>query len=158
MPYDLTLSREIAASPATVWRCLTEPELLKQWFAPRPVTITKLELDPTPGGIWLLAMDIPEMGVMEEPAGCVLIAEPEKRIAWTSALGPGFRPNAVKTGEMDFPLTAIMEIEATATGCRYTATALHASEADMKKHEAMGFHDGWGQVADQLKEMAEAGL
>ena len=31
--------------------------------------------------------------------------------------------------------------------------ALHWNEETMKEHEAMGFHEGWGQCADQLAEL-----
>jgi len=33
---ELTISHAIAAPPYAVWRCWTEPELIKRWFAPRP--------------------------------------------------------------------------------------------------------------------------
>ena len=36
--HELTLTRLIAAPRAAVWRCWTEPELIKQWFTPRPWT------------------------------------------------------------------------------------------------------------------------
>lgn len=154
MTYDLTLSRDIKASPQTVWRCLTEPELLRQWFAPKPVTVTKIVVEPFPGGTFKLAMEVPDHGLMDEDPGCILLAEPERKIVWTNALGPGFRPNQIGTGEFDFPMTAVMEIEPTADGCRYTATALHSTEKGMKAHEKMGFHEGWGTTADQLAELA----
>ena len=32
----LTLERTLAAPRAAVWRCWTDPELLKQWFCPKP--------------------------------------------------------------------------------------------------------------------------
>jgi uncharacterized protein YndB with AHSA1/START domain len=32
---------------------------------------------------------------------------------------------------------------------------MHKSHADRKMHEAMGFHDGWGIVADQLATLVE---
>jgi uncharacterized protein YndB with AHSA1/START domain len=37
-------------------------------------------------------------------------------------------------------------------GTNYTAIAIHRDEDARKKHEAMGFHEGWGQVYDQLIE------
>ena len=33
---DLELDRETDVAPELVWRAWTEPELLKQWFTPRP--------------------------------------------------------------------------------------------------------------------------
>jgi uncharacterized protein YndB with AHSA1/START domain len=33
---------------------------------------------------------------------------------------------------------------------RYTARVRHWTVADRQTHEKMGFHQGWGQCADQL--------
>ncbi len=151
--FNLTLSQEISAAPTAVWRCLTEPELLKQWFAPSPVTITVAEIDPTPGGGFRTVMEVPDMGEMDGGWGCVLLAEPARRLVWTSALGPAFQPNPAP-GHGQFVFTADITLTATETGCRYTAKALHASDADRAAHEAMGFHDGWGTAANQLAELA----
>lgn len=35
--YELMLTRIIDAPPAKVYRAWTEPELMKQWFAPCPL-------------------------------------------------------------------------------------------------------------------------
>lgn len=157
MTEDLTLSitRQINASPQTVWRCLTEPELLVQWFAPKPVEITEVEVDPTPGGIFHIVMKVPEYGEMRGPSGCVLLAESPTRIVWTAALGPGFVPNPPHTNPDDFYMTADMRLEARDGGCFYTATALHATPQAVVAHEKMGFYDGWGTTAGQLAELAE---
>jgi len=34
--HDLTLTRDIAASPAALFRCWTDPALIPQWFCPPP--------------------------------------------------------------------------------------------------------------------------
>ena len=47
---DLVLTRIINAPPEKVYRCWTEPELLKQWFAPRPWNTPSVEADVRPGG------------------------------------------------------------------------------------------------------------
>lgn len=150
---ELVLTREIAASPAAVWRCLTEPALLKQWFAPAPVVVTEAQIDPTPGGGFRTVMDVPGMGEMDGGWGCVLLAIPEERMVWTSALGPGFVPHPAPE-EGSFFFTADITITETETGCTYTARALHATDADKSAHETMGFHDGWGAAADQLGKLA----
>ncbi|ADV13427.1 SRPBCC domain-containing protein [Mesorhizobium ciceri] len=36
-----------------------------------------------------------------------------------------------------------------------TARVRHWSVADREQHEKMGFHEGWGQCADQLEELAK---
>lgn len=149
----LTLSRDIKASPQTVWRCLTEPDLLAQWFAPKPVVITRSVIDPVPGGAFHVVMDVPEMGEMDGGAGCILEATAPHRMVWTSALAPGYGPND-PPGEGEFHFTAIFELTETDNGTRYTATALHANDAARATHAAMGFDAGWGAAADQLADLA----
>ena len=46
---ELVLSRLIDAPRNKVYRCWTEPELLKQWFAPKPFTTSEALLDTRPG-------------------------------------------------------------------------------------------------------------
>lgn len=148
---DLELTRTIAATPAAIWRCWTEPELLKQWFCPAPYKVTHAEVDPTPGGIFLTAMQAPDGTDFDAEPGCVLAAEPGKLFSFTDGLAPGFRPRA--SGFM----TGIITMAAIETGTRYTARVLHASTEDRQKHVDMGFHEGWGTAADQLAALA-AGL
>jgi uncharacterized protein YndB with AHSA1/START domain len=40
----------------------------------------------------------------------------------------------------------------------YTARAMHWSEDDRQAHEAMGFHDGWGQSLDRLETLVTDGM
>ena len=52
-------------------------------------------------------------------------------------------------------MVAIWTFEPEGTGTRYTARVRHWSEEATKRHEAMGFSEGWGIVTDQLAEIAE---
>lgn len=76
--------------------------------------------------------------------GCYLEVVPNERLVWTDALLPGYRP-----AENPF-MTAILTLEPTGTGTRYTAIAVHKDEAARQRHEEMGFHGGWGTALDQL--------
>jgi len=79
-----------------------------------------------------------------------------KKLAWTSALGPGYRPNEAGEGCESFPMTAIVTFADAGDGkTAYKAVALHKNEADRETHEKMGFHDGWGTTATQLEELAK---
>lgn len=140
---DLVLQRTLPVPPRLVWAAWTEPRLLTQWFTPAPWRTTEAEVDLRPGGIFRTVMEGPN-GERMDNAGCWLEAVPQRRLAFTDALGPGFRPKG--SGFM----TAILIFEETQGGTRYTATVLHKDGADKAKHEAMGFFQGWGTATDQL--------
>ncbi|NEX45571.1 SRPBCC family protein [Pseudotabrizicola algicola] len=147
---DLELVRHLRAAPSKVWRCWTEPALLEQWFAPKPVVTRDAKIDLRPGGIFSTTMDIPEMGT-QTGDGCILEVVPERRLVWTDLLGPGYRP----VGDA-FGFTACILLEPEGSGTLYRAIAMHRTPDQRKSHEDMGFHDGWGTAAAQLDDVAAA--
>lgn len=150
----LTLEKTFDAAPAKVWRCWTEPDLIRQWFAPKPVETTEVEIDLRPGGIFRTVMEVPGHGTMASDPGCILAVDPERRLVWTNALGPGFQPNAFSSEPMSFPFTAEITFAPEGEGCRYFVRAMHATQGDSDAHENMGFSQGWGAAADQLGALA----
>ena len=154
---DLVLERTIDAPVELVWKAYTDPGHMKQWFAPKPYQITECDLDLKPGGIFRIRMTGPDgFDTGHGTPGCVLEVIQGKKLSWTSALGPGYRPNEAGEGCESFPMTAIATFADAGNGrTAYTAVALHKSEADRETHEKMGFHDGWGTVAGQLEEYAK---
>jgi uncharacterized protein YndB with AHSA1/START domain len=144
---DLVLTRIIDAPPSLIWKALTDPELLKRWWAPAPLTTPECEMDVRPGGLFRTLMRAPD-GTEYPGRGCFLDLVENERIVFTDALEAGWRP-----AEKPF-FTAIITLEATGAGTRYTARALHKNEADRETHEKMGFHEGWGRCAEQLARLA----
>ena len=64
---------------------------------------------------------------------------------------------AMALSPSDVPaLTAIIAFAPLGDGPRYRAMAIHGDEAGRKKHEAMGFHEGWGTATEQLAAVVEA--
>lgn len=150
---DLELVRDVPVSPELVWRAWTEPELITQWFTPKPWETTECEIDLRPGGIFRTEMRGPDGEEGGGGAGCYLEVVPNERLVWTAALGPGYRP---QPGEM--PFTAIIELEPTADGgCRYRAIAMHQDLEGRQSHDEMGFVHGWGAALDQLVELMQSG-
>jgi len=155
---DLVLERTLDAPVELVWEAYTNPEHLKRWFAPRPYEITEVELDLTPGGIFRFRMIGPDgFDTGHGTPGCVLEVVERAKLVWTSALGPGYRPNEMGEGCESFPFTAIVTMADAGDGkTLYKAVALHKDTADRETHEKMGFHEGWGTVAGQLEELAKS--
>ncbi|MCE9580575.1 MAG: SRPBCC family protein [Deltaproteobacteria bacterium] len=145
---DLVFERLTEAPPALVWTAWTDPEQLKQWFTPAPWTTVACAIDLRPGGRFATTMRSPEGADMPNE-GCYLEVEPERRLTWTSALGPDFRPIAIGPN-LPFHFTATIVLEPHGAGTKYTAIVRHGDQAARDQHEAMGFHDGWGAAWDQL--------
>jgi len=119
------------------------PEHVSKWFTPAPWTVVDCEIDLRPGGIFRTVMRSPD-GKEFPNVGCYLEVIPHERLVWTDALLPGYRP-----AENPF-FTAIVTMEPRGSGTRYTAMAIHRDEAGRKRHQEMGFHEGWGKALDQL--------
>lgn len=145
---DLVLERTVPVPPEKVWAAWTTPALLMQWFTPAPYKTIECEIDLRPGGRFMTVMETPEGERMDAGDGCYLEVVENRRLVWTSALGPGFRPNPAEGG---FPFTAVITMQPTADGgTHYTATAIHGDPAVAAQHDEMGFHHGWGAALDQL--------
>ena len=153
---DLVLERTLDAPVDLVWEAYTNPEHLKKWFAPKPYEISELEMDLRPGGVFRIRMTGPDgFDTGHGTPGCVLEVIEGRKLVWTSALGPGFRPNDAGEGCESFPMTAVITFADAGGGkTAYKAVALHKDLADKETHEKMGFHDGWGTTARQLEELA----
>jgi uncharacterized protein YndB with AHSA1/START domain len=148
---DLVLERTLDVPRELIWTAWTKPEHLRQWFVPKPWTIADCEIDLRPGGIISFVMRSPE-GQEFPNVGCYLDIVPNERLIWTDALLPGYRPS-----EKPF-FTAILTMEPQGSGTRYTAIAVHRDEAGRKKHEEMGFYEGWGTVAGQMVDYIKANM
>ena len=157
--FDLVLERTIEAPIDLVWKAYTDPNHLKQWFAPKPYEITECELDLRPGDTFRIRMVGPDgFDTGHGNAGCVLEVVEGKKLAWTSALSPGYRPAQLAAeGCESFPMTAVITFADLGNGkTAYKAVALHKDAADREKHEQMGFNEGWGTVAGQLEQFAQS--
>ncbi|MBI2716964.1 MAG: SRPBCC family protein [Rhizobiales bacterium] len=145
---ELVLTRLINAPREKVYRAWTEPELLKQWFAPKPYTTPIVEIDVRPGGSAYFVMrgpdgkDLPNRGVYLEVV-------PNAKLVSTDAYVKAWEPS-----EKPF-MTLILTFEdegGPGSGkTQYTARVRHWTVADREAHEKMGFHGGWSLCTDQLE-------
>jgi uncharacterized protein YndB with AHSA1/START domain len=129
-----------------VYRAWTEPELMKQWFAPLPFTTPLVELNVRPGGANHVIMEGPE-GQQIVGRGVYLEVVQNERLVYTDAYTQAWEP-----AEKPF-MTAILTFEDVDGETEYTARILHWSVADREQHAKMGFLEGWGKCTDQLAEL-----
>ncbi|MGE0387652.1 MAG: SRPBCC family protein [Gammaproteobacteria bacterium] len=141
---ELVLTRLIDAPREKVFRAWTEPELLKQWFTPRPWTTPVVEIDLRPGGSNYILMRGPD-GEEFPNHGVYLEVVRNERLVLTDAYTRAWEPSAKPF------MTVVLTFEDAGGRTRYTARVLHWSVADRQEHEKMGFHDGWGKATDQLE-------
>lgn len=146
---ELVLDLTLDAPREKLFRCWTDPALLKQWFVPRPWTIAKIEQDLRPGGVSLVVMKDPD-GNEYPNAGVFLEIEPNRKIVFTDAFTSGWMPAG-----KPFMVAEVTFEDAGAGRTRYRAVARHWTEEATQEHVKMGFHEGWKATALQLEELAK---
>ena len=57
---SIIVSRVVNAPPALVWKVLTQPEHVAQWWGPNGFTNTVGEMDVRVGGVWRIVMHGPD--------------------------------------------------------------------------------------------------
>jgi uncharacterized protein YndB with AHSA1/START domain len=151
---DLVLERAVDVSPELVFKAWTTPKHLMPWFCPKPYRTVECEIDLRPGGKFFTQMVDPSGNKLPAHPGCYLEIVPNRKLIWTSALGPGYRPLDPACAPWFF--TAVLTFEPHGNGgCKYTATAIHTTKEHAEAHEKMGFSQGWGKVLEQLVDYVE---
>ena len=147
---DLEIVRLVAAPRPKVWRAWSDPHILKQWWCPKPWMTEVRAFDFRSGGAFHTFMSGPDGGESDNP-GLFLEVVPMERIVWTSMLVAGWRPATPWLA-----MTGVFTLADEGSSTRYTARCLHKDDADRKKHEDMGFFDGWGTMIQQMQEVAQS--
>ncbi|KPL67030.1 ATPase [Erythrobacter sp. SG61-1L] len=146
MSHELKVTCFIAAPPEKVWDVLTNR--MEEWWCPKPWRVEVDHQDRRAGGRCAMTMYGPNGEVMPNE-GIFLAWEEGRRFVTTDAFtAEDFDP----AGPF---MVGFWEIEPEGDGTRYTARAKHWSEEARRKHEEMGFTQGWSAVAEQLKELCE---
>ncbi|MGE8151307.1 SRPBCC family protein [Pseudomonas vancouverensis] len=147
-PIELSISRLIDAPRQKVFRAWTEPGLLAQWWGPHGMTTPVCDMDLWVGGQFRTLMRAPD-GAEYPTMGVFLEIVAPERLVFTDAFVPGWIPSGKPF------MTAEVTFEEQNGKTLYTARAMHWSEEDRQAHEAMGFHDGWGQSLDRMVTLIE---
>ena len=82
MSIKLEINRTFKAPQEKVFQAFTEADILKQWFAPGPMTVARAEMDKQVGGNYLIEMQDPG-GESHTVSGAIKEYNPFEKISYT---------------------------------------------------------------------------
>ena len=143
----MRFSRFVAASPETVWRCWTEPELIKRWLGPRYLTTTVCEIDLRVGGAWRFVHTAPD-GTDHSFHGEFLEIDAPRKLGRTFVYDPW--PEA--------SIEEWLEFEPVEGGTMLRGHSIHASVESRDAHVASGMENGMNESMERLDEVLASGV
>lgn len=84
----LVVRRTIKAPIGRVYEAWTKPELLRQWWGPRPVTCSAAEMDVRAGGAYRIGNELPDGSVLWI-SGVFEVVEPPHRLVYSWEIDRG---------------------------------------------------------------------
>jgi uncharacterized protein YndB with AHSA1/START domain len=139
---SLELVREFDAPIDVVWKCWTEPDRVAKWFAPRPYTCPRCEIDLKPGGSFILVMRSPE-GNEHPMLATIVDIEPQSRFGWVMSVPDDSGELAIQGGT-----TVVFEELGSRT--RVTVHAYAAAYTVPGTYMVGGMEMGWNMTLDQM--------
>lgn len=141
----MTVTRHFDAEVALVWLTWTEPELLDQWWAPKPWRAETKSLDFREGGQWLYSM----VGPNNERHWSAAIFG--KIVFQKSFESTGFFCDERGAKNHEMPETYWhTEFHSTATGTNVVIVITATEESGLRKMLEMGFEEGFTMVLGNL--------
>lgn len=145
---SVNVEREFAADLDLVWDAWTKPEILDQWWAPKPYVNKTKSMDFREGGMWLYAMISPE----NDTHWCkndYLKIDAKKSYTGLDA----FCDENGNTN-MEMPRTEWTNtFKQTANKTLVTISATYASLEELEMVIQMGFQEGFTMGLNQLDEL-----
>jgi uncharacterized protein YndB with AHSA1/START domain len=143
--HELVIERLMDAPASALWMAYTD--YLNEWFCPKPWRAELEEMDLRPGGRSAVTMYGPNGEVMPND-GVYLEVVPERRIVFTDAFTTGWDPQGAPF------MVGSFEFEPQGEKTLLRARARHWNAETKEQHEAMGFEQGWGTMAEQWEAVA----
>jgi uncharacterized protein YndB with AHSA1/START domain len=133
------------APASALWKAYTDH--LEEWFCPKPWRAEITEMDFRSGGASTITMYGPDGEVMPNK-GVYLEVVPERLIVFTDAFTKGWEP----AGPF---FVGSFEFEPQGDKTLFRGRARHWNAEAKAQHETMGFHGGWGVMAEQWEDVAK---
>lgn len=144
----VNIKREFDASRELVWEAWTNPEILDQWWAPKPYESKTKIMDFTVGGRRFYAMASPE-GQEHWSVQKFTLIDPKTDLGWLSS----FADKDENINE-DFPTSQwVLNFSEQNGTTTVGITIKHKTLADIEMHIKMGFKEGFTMGLNQLEEV-----
>jgi uncharacterized protein YndB with AHSA1/START domain len=140
--------REFDGSVEEVWKAWTQPDLLDQWWAPKPWKANTKSMDFKEGGTWLYSMDGPE-GEKHWSKVDYGSIEPGKKFTGTDAFCDENGKVSTEMGASHWNCT----FSKSGDGTKVTVEITFDNEEDMNKLLEMGFEEGFTAAHGNLDEL-----
>ncbi|MFA5418859.1 MAG: SRPBCC domain-containing protein [Bacteroidales bacterium] len=147
----VNVEREFAANLELVWEAWTNPEILDQWWAPKPYRTKTKSMDFREGGRWLYAMISPE----NETHWCINDYHKIVYQSMFSGQDAFCDENGVINKEMPRTLWT-NEFNENGETTLVNITARYDSLADLEKIIELGFKEGFTMALENLDQYIEA--
>lgn len=144
----VNVKREFAANLNMVWDAWTKPELLDQWWAPKPYRNKTQSMDFREGGMWLYYMISPE----NETHWCKNDYDKIQPLKSFSGLDAFCDANG--KANMEFPRTYwTISFDENNDKTLVTINAKYDSLEDLEKIISMGFKEGFTMALGNLDDL-----
>lgn len=145
------VKREFAANLELVWEAWTNPEILDQWWAPKPYRTETKSMDFREDGMWLYAMISPE----NEKHWCKNDYHKIVHQSMFSGLDAFCDENGIVNKEMPRTLWT-NEFNENGETTLVNITARYDNLADLEKIIQLGFKEGFTMALENLDQYIEA--
>ena len=149
----VTVKREFAAGRDLVWAAWTQPELMDQWWAPRPYKTRTKSMDFREGGFWLYNMIGPDDTVHYCRADYTRIVPRE--------MFSGLDGFCNEEGEINAALPRSLwtnSFQPTGENTLVTIVIAYETLADLEMIIEMGFKEGFTMAMENLDELIQEGI
>jgi uncharacterized protein YndB with AHSA1/START domain len=136
----LNMTRILPASPADVFRAMTDEGQLARWWGPHGFSTRRVEVDPRPGGSYEIEMQPPE-GEPFRLSGEFLQVEPPARLIYT------FRWDPPNPDDRETVVTLSLEEQG-------AGTQVELTQGEFTTEERRALHEGgWADSFERLLEL-----
>lgn len=147
---SLYIMKVYAADVPLIWDHFTTPELLDQWWAPKPWQCETIKMDFQPDGIWRYMMKGSEN---ERHYGAAQFHEitPNRSFDWTDFFTDeaGNRLQELPSANWLLGFTGVEE------GTKLTVNIHFSTKEEMQKILEMGFEEGFKTGLNQLEDLVK---